>query len=393
MVPHEAQRTTTPVEVLGALLLGIQGACASLALLSARNPDGHYDYRPERWYAIEELHHLLDWTQRYRDPQEVQTRIGMAMMEGWYRDGPGFQIAPGGLDFLAFQAGSHGYRSVMRGDAALMGGFELVALDIAAGEAQVHSSTLFSRDLELGILQGGLDATDDLLFSEVTREGDRYRVRFVNEANRASLPWAADTIDDAQVWRLRKRIRRLEFEQRYGRAINLTLNAAFATLRDTAHTDALTGALTRRALLAELETEAARALRQAQPLSLLYLDVDHFKTLNDAHGHGAGDRALEGLVELLRRALRPNDRIGRIGGDEFVILLPDTDAGAALGVVERLYQLAAHEVLPLGAVSWTPAFSIGIAELQPGQDAQTLLEAADRQLLRAKGQGRGRAML
>jgi len=62
-------------------------------------------------------------------------------------------------------------------------------------------------------------------------------------------------------------------------------------------------------------------------------------------------------------------------------------------VVERLYQLAAHEVLPLGAVSWTPAFSIGIAELQPGQDAQTLLEASDRQLLRAKGQGRGRAML
>lgn len=382
-----------PVEVLGALLLGLRNACASLSLLSARGSGADVAIDPGRWYGIETLHELLACTQRYRGPEIIVNRIGMAMMDGWYRDGPGRQIAPTGLDFLAYQAGSDGYRSVMRGDPELLGRFELQTLDADAGEAWVRSSTLFSRELELGILQGGLDATGDLLFSEVTRQGDDFRVRFVSSANLGRVPWAAAEPGDAAVWRLRNRVRRLEFEQRYGQAINLTLNAAFAALRDTAHIDALTGALTRRALLAELEAEAARATRQALPLSLLYLDVDHFKALNDAHGHGAGDRVLRGLVDLLRRALRPNDRIGRIGGDEFVILLPDTDRGAAAEVVQRLYQLAAHELLPLGAVSWTPAFSIGLAELQRGQDAQTLLDAADRQLLKAKGQGRGRAML
>lgn len=378
------------VETLGALLLGIQGACASLSLLSARNPDGVYDYEPARWYAIEEFHHLLNWTQRYQCPQDVLTRIGMAMMEGWYRIGPGRQLAPGGLDFLHFQSGGGGYRSVMRGPASLVGEFRLERLDLAAGEARLISSTLFSRDMELGILQGGLDAAGDLLFSDVQREGDSFHVRFVSETHGGAVPWH-DGSDPPHVWRLRNRVRQLEFERRYGQAINLTLNEAFVALREQAHTDALTGALTRRALLAELDTTVARSERQRSPLSLLYLDVDHFKLLNDSHGHGAGDRVLVAIVELLRRALRPNDLIGRMGGDEFVIVLPDTDCGAASEVVQRLYALAQREHVLLGSLSWTPAFSLGVAERLPGQPPQGLLEAADRQLLRAKSQGRGRA--
>jgi diguanylate cyclase (GGDEF)-like protein len=147
-------------------------------------------------------------------------------------------------------------------------------------------------------------------------------------------------------------------------------------------TDGLTGVLSRRAILRELEVEAARARRQRRPLTLLYLDVDHLKSVNDTFGHSAGDRALAMLTDAVQRHTRATDRIGRLSGDEFLLLLPDTPLEGAAAVADRLLQSVAP-----GAVS----FSVGVAEFEPRSSPRAAVEAAEAAMRRAKGSGRGRA--
>ncbi|WP_238139660.1 GGDEF domain-containing protein [Roseateles aquatilis] len=153
--------------------------------------------------------------------------------------------------------------------------------------------------------------------------------------------------------------------------------------------DVLTGALTRRALLQAGGEEFDRWRRYEHPLSLLLLDLDHFKQVNDRHGHLVGDRVLAGSAAAIRAALRGTDRLGRYGGEEFVILLPSTGADAARASAERVRTaLLAHEPAP--GVPPCSA-SIGVAWAQPGDTSlDTLLARADVALYRAKANGRNR---
>ncbi|WP_431100512.1 GGDEF domain-containing protein [Roseateles noduli] len=153
--------------------------------------------------------------------------------------------------------------------------------------------------------------------------------------------------------------------------------------------DALTGALTRRALLQAGGEEFDRWRRYGQPLSLLLLDIDHFKLVNDRHGHQAGDRVLAGAVAVMREQLRVTDRLGRYGGEEFVILLPSTDAEAAHASAERVRAaLATHAPEP-GIPPCTA--SLGVAWALPGDvSLDALLARADAALYRAKANGRDR---
>ncbi|MBB3284194.1 GGDEF domain-containing protein [Mitsuaria sp. BK037] len=153
--------------------------------------------------------------------------------------------------------------------------------------------------------------------------------------------------------------------------------------------DALTGALTRRAVLQAGGEEFDRWRRYGQPLSLVLLDIDHFKQVNDRHGHQAGDRVLSGAVAAMRGELRVNDRLGRYGGEEFVILLPSTDAEAARASAERVRAaLAAHAPEP--GIPPCSA-SLGVAWAQPGDTSlDALLARADAALYRAKANGRNR---
>ena len=153
--------------------------------------------------------------------------------------------------------------------------------------------------------------------------------------------------------------------------------------------DALTGALTRRAVLQAGGEEFDRWRRYAQPLSLVLLDLDHFKQVNDRHGHQAGDRVLAAAAAVMRQALRVNDRLGRYGGEEFVILLPSTDAEAARASAERVRAaLAAHAPEP-GIPPCTASLGVAWAQADDaGLDA--LLARADEALYRAKADGRDR---
>jgi diguanylate cyclase (GGDEF)-like protein len=168
-----------------------------------------------------------------------------------------------------------------------------------------------------------------------------------------------------------------------------------------ATTDALTGLANRRHLLAELEKELRRAARSGRPLSVLMVDLDRFKGVNDQYGHAAGDAVLVAVAGRCLARLRAIDLCGRIGGEEFVVLLPETDAEGAATTAERLCADLAGTSIETTAGPVTVTVSIGVAAHLPrgphpdqGADhdvtgeAQTLLQRADGALYEAKAGGR-----
>lgn len=161
--------------------------------------------------------------------------------------------------------------------------------------------------------------------------------------------------------------------------------------RRLADIDSLTGLYNRRAWSEQLAAMDESARRQGLPLSVLFLDLDHFKALNDRLGHEAGDAALHALAGVMRAELREQDLVGRHGGEEFVIALPGADAAHALQAAERIRQRLQHRatVDPDGA---TTTVSIGVATLQAGEDMAALLNRADAAMYAAKAAGRNRVM-
>jgi diguanylate cyclase len=142
------------------------------------------------------------------------------------------------------------------------------------------------------------------------------------------------------------------------------------------------------------EEQAEQVLRERAEdshASLLLIDIDRFKRVNDDHGHGAGDAVLRAIAGQLRQALRPQDRAGRMGGDEFAVLLPDTPAAEAAHVAERIRH-AVERVRLQGFTGVRPTVSIGIAVAEPAHDLRAWLDAADSALYRAKDKGRNRIM-
>lgn len=165
-------------------------------------------------------------------------------------------------------------------------------------------------------------------------------------------------------------------------------------LEQEAHTDALTGCISRRHFLDLARLEIARAHRHHEELSLLMLDLDHFKAINDLHGHPVGDLVLQELVRVCQTALRCEDTIGRLGGEEFAILLPETGRDKAMEVAARLCGGIAEAELPLnGKPALRFTASIGIATLIHEDLAiSALLGRADQALYEAKRAGRNRVV-
>lgn len=169
---------------------------------------------------------------------------------------------------------------------------------------------------------------------------------------------------------------------------NARILAAAAHAADHDH---LTGAASRRAFFAVAEREHARALRANAPLALLLFDVDHFKRINDTHGHGVGDRVLCEIVARTQETIRGIDYCGRLGGEEFGVLLPAADGHSALAVAERLRATldgAWRRTPAAAAVHYT--VSIGVALLEEGETLDALLARADAALYQAKAGGRNR---
>jgi len=159
-----------------------------------------------------------------------------------------------------------------------------------------------------------------------------------------------------------------------------------------ANADYLTGVYNRRFFMESAEQELARCLRYGQPLSLLMLDADHFKQINDHHGHHAGDEALKQLAGTCLAQLRQVDILGRIGGEEFAILLPATAIAQACQVAERIRQAIAALQLASNQGNYGMTISIGISSYQAGDELNSLLKRADAALYQAKEAGRNRVV-
>jgi diguanylate cyclase (GGDEF)-like protein len=160
-----------------------------------------------------------------------------------------------------------------------------------------------------------------------------------------------------------------------------------------AHHDELTGLLNRRSLIALMEQERLRAMRHGRALSVAMLDLDHFKAINDRLGHQAGDETLKTFARNTRSVTRKTDRLGRYGGEEFLLMLVDTNAQDAWVAVERIRQALVAAGWSHIAPDFNVTFSCGIASLQGEETIDATIKRADDALYRAKQDGRNRTCL
>ena len=157
-----------------------------------------------------------------------------------------------------------------------------------------------------------------------------------------------------------------------------------------ARTDALTGVANRAALFETADRLFKRCQQQSSPFSLIMLDLDHFKAINDTYGHQSGDRVLRSFVDVVAGILRPNDFCGRYGGEEFVVILPGATIETAHAIAERVCRAFADSHRFLDGQVLNATVSAGVAQSSPSATLDTMMQAADKALYVAKGKGRNR---
>jgi two-component system cell cycle response regulator len=186
--------------------------------------------------------------------------------------------------------------------------------------------------------------------------------------------------------RVRTQIRKKRYTERLRDNVQMSIEMAI--------TDALTGLYNRRYMESHMATLVEQALGRSKPLTVLVLDIDYFKSINDTHGHDAGDDVLREFAMRIRKSIRGIDLACRYGGEEFVVVMPETDIAVATLVAERLRRRIASEPFSIqqgsGLVELT--ISIGIAALAPNDSTATVLKRADQALYRAKRDGRNRVV-
>lgn len=179
-----------------------------------------------------------------------------------------------------------------------------------------------------------------------------------------------------------------EFNHMIGR-----IHESEAALDELAHKDSLTGLSNRRAFDESLPHIHARVQRHGERAALLTLDIDHFKRINDAFGHAGGDEVLRAIAEAMTQNVRPFDKVFRIGGEEFAVLLPRADAAKGLEIAERLRETIASTPVKFNDEMISASVSIGVAEITGPSDQAHLMEQVDDALYRAKSAGRNRVVV
>jgi diguanylate cyclase (GGDEF)-like protein len=164
-------------------------------------------------------------------------------------------------------------------------------------------------------------------------------------------------------------------------------------LRQLATTDHLTGLHNRRYFLELTQRELARYKRYGLVFCLMVIDIDHFKGVNDEHGHMAGDLVLKELASGCVRRLRANDLMGRVGGEEFAAVLVESGLLQAAGVAERLRAMAERQQFHVAGQEVRVTISVGVAQVRPADDLTALLRRADEAMYEAKRKGRNRIEL
>lgn len=221
-----------------------------------------------------------------------------------------------------------------------------------------------------------LQKTHDIAsINEVIRDlmRDTRAMKDTTEKSRVALTTAREHVKAAEL-----RIQQMERELEH--------------LTERVREDQLTGTLNRRGLDEAFKREAGRADRQSTAMSVALLDIDNFKSLNDSHGHKAGDQALQHIVGVIKEHLRPADELARFGGEEFVVLLPDSDISEAIEVMTRLQRELTKRFFLHNNERLLITFSCGVTQRQPGEELESSVERADRALYQAKRAGKNRVV-
>jgi diguanylate cyclase (GGDEF)-like protein len=214
--------------------------------------------------------------------------------------------------------------------------------------------------------------------------------RRVADPSTALQVWSTILLTNAMGVAISSRFYTLRRQQFLGR---VELERTRDNLHAIATTDDLTGLLNRRHLLELGQQDLARARRYQRPLSVLALDLDHFKQVNDRYGHAAGDAVLIAVADALRAQTRQHDLVGRIGGEELAVILPETSVEAAERLAQRIRVHVANLRPSTDGVTMHVTVSLGVAQaLADDASIHDVLKRADRALYRAKDQGRDRVV-
>jgi diguanylate cyclase (GGDEF)-like protein len=205
----------------------------------------------------------------------------------------------------------------------------------------------------------------------------------------------SDSAFQTVIERLNRQVKLFQIESEVTKKIarnkQIEMEAVMVQAEEVAQIDALTFLLNRRMIVKKLQSEALRAERYNSLLSISVVDVDHFKVVNDTHGHPVGDEALRQVAGQLQDHIRHPDVVGRYGGEEFLILLPNSDSIAAAEQAERLCKQIREMLVPINhsGQTLTVTISIGVAQFKPGVDTwDSLLNRADNAMYGAKNSGR-----
>jgi two-component system, cell cycle response regulator len=282
--------------------------------------------------------------------------------------------------------------------AATLGAEHTVEIESNPGEALFRAT---DSNYDLIIISLGLENFDGLRLCSQVRSLDRTRnvpILAVTEADHNARmvrgleigvnDYLMRPVDKNELLaRTRTQVRKRRYTERLRDNVQISIEMAI--------TDALTGLFNRRYMENHLATLVEQAGTRSKPLALLMLDIDYFKAINDTHGHDAGDDVLRDFALRIKRSIRGIDLACRSGGEEFVIVMPETDMAVAAMVAERLRRRIAAEPFPIqqGQRSIPVTLSIGIAALRgPDDNAAGLMKRADQALYRAKRDGRNRVV-
>jgi diguanylate cyclase (GGDEF)-like protein len=167
---------------------------------------------------------------------------------------------------------------------------------------------------------------------------------------------------------------------------------ALARIRELATRDELTGLFNRRHILELLNTEKHRSIRSRRTFCIGMIDVDHFKSVNDVHGHGAGDQVLSSVATVITAGLRETDVVARWGGEEFLVMFTDTNCATAEAVLSRIQKALAHTMVSAAVPDLRVTFSAGVTPYQADEMLTRTIDRADRALYMAKTAGRNRTV-
>ncbi len=281
--------------------------------------------------------------------------------------------------------------------AAMLSGEHAAEIEADPTAALFHAA---EGNYDLLIVSLGLDNFDGLRLCSQVRSLDRTRnvpILVVADAENNSRvvrgleigvnDYLARPIDrNEMLARVRTQIRKKRYTERLRDNVQISIEMAI--------TDALTGLYNRRYMESHLGSLVEQALSRSKPLTVLVLDIDYFKSINDTHGHDAGDDVLREFAIRIRKSIRGIDLACRFGGEEFVVVMPETDLAVATMVAERLRRRIASEPFPIqqGVRNIEVTISIGIAALGSADNAATVLKRADQALYRAKRDGRNRVV-